>query len=51
MKSINYNNSKDSLVLFELGEKLEFLVKLYESNKFPKVLMVTGKKELENLLS
>ncbi len=38
------NNPKNSLVLFGLGDKLDFLIKLYNSNKLPKVLMITGKK-------
>ena len=43
--SINeYNDPKNSLVLFELGNKLDFLIKLYNSNKLPKVLMISGKK-------
>ena len=39
-----YNDPKNSLVLFELGNKLDFLIKLYNSNKLPKVLMISGKK-------
>ena len=43
--SINeYNNPRNSLVLFELGDKLDFLIKLYNSKKLPRVLMMTGKK-------
>jgi len=43
--SINeYNDPKNSLVLFGLGDKLDFLIKLYNSKKLPKVLMITGKK-------
>ena len=38
------NDPKNSLVLFGLGDKLDFLIKLYNSNKLPKVLMITGKK-------
>ena len=41
-----YNDPKNSLVLFELGNKLDFLIKLYNSNKLPRVLMITGKKGL-----
>ena len=49
--SINeYNDPKNSLVLFGLGSKLDFLIELYNSNKLPKVLMISGKKVLENLL-
>ena len=45
MSIINENNDpKNSLVLFGLDEKLDFLIKLYKSNKLPKVLMITGKK-------
>jgi len=39
-----YNDPKHSLVLFELGDKLDFLIKLYNLNKLPKVLMISGKK-------
>ena len=39
-----YNDPKNSLVLFELGSKLDFLIKLYNSKKLPKVLMISGKK-------
>jgi len=39
-----YNNPKNSLVLFELGSKLDFFIKLYNSEKLPRVLMITGKK-------
>ena len=43
--SINeYNDPKNSLVLFGLGDKLDFLIKLYNAKKLPKVLMITGKK-------
>ena len=43
--SVNeYNDPKNSLVLFELGDKLDFLIKLYNSKKLPRVLMLTGKK-------
>ena len=43
--SINeHNDPKNSLVLFELGNKLDFLIKLYNSNKLPRVLMISGKK-------
>tara|TARA_X000001036_G_scaffold84662_1_gene76670 strand:+ start:1991 stop:2926 length:936 start_codon:yes stop_codon:yes gene_type:complete len=39
-----YNNPKNSLVLYELEDNLNFLIKLYNSKKFPRVLMVSGKK-------
>tara|TARA_X000001036_G_scaffold431561_1_gene466063 strand:- start:164 stop:1099 length:936 start_codon:yes stop_codon:yes gene_type:complete len=39
-----YNDPKNSLVLFGLGSKLDFLIQLYNSKKLPKVLMLTGKK-------
>ena len=39
-----YNDPKNSLVLFELGHKLDFLIKLYKLNRLPRVLMITGKK-------
>ena len=43
--SVNeYNDPKNSLVLFELGDKLDFLIKLYNSKKLPRVLMLSGKK-------
>ena len=44
MNNDKYINPKNSLVLFELSEHLEFLTKLYTSKKFPKVLMLSGKK-------
>ncbi len=37
-------NPMNSLLLYKLGEKLEFLINLYKSNKFPKVLMLSGEK-------
>ena len=39
-----YNDPKKSLVLFGLGSKLDFLIKLYNSKKLPRILMITGKK-------
>jgi DNA polymerase-3 subunit delta' len=39
-----YNDPKNSLVLFGLGNKLDFLIKLYNSKKLPRILMITGKK-------
>ena len=44
MKLDEYNNPKNSLVLFGFDKKLHFLIKLYESKKLPKVLMISGKK-------
>ncbi len=44
MKINEYNNPKNSLVLYELDNKLNFLIQLYKSKKLPKVLMVSGKK-------
>ena len=42
--SHNYLNPKNSLSLFELNDKLNFLLKLYKSKSKPKVLMLTGNK-------
>ena len=39
-----HNDPKNSLVLFGLDSKLDFLIKLYNSKKLPKVLMISGKK-------
>jgi len=39
-----YNDPKKSLVLFGLENKLDFLIKLYNSKKLPRVLMISGKK-------
>ncbi len=39
-----YINPKNSLVLFGLDGKLDFLINLYITKKFPKVLMISGKK-------
>ena len=44
MSKNDYNNPKNSLILFEIGNHLDFLFKLYNSNKFPKALMLTGSK-------
>ena len=44
---MNINEShdpKNSLVLFGLDSKLDFLIKLYNSKKLPKILMISGKK-------
>ena len=37
------SDSKLSLSLFGLSQKLEFLIQLYKLKKFPKVLMISGK--------
>ena len=39
-----YNDPKNSLVLFELQDRLNFLIKLYDLKKLPRILMVSGKK-------
>ena len=39
-----YIDPKNSLVLFGLGSKLDFLIKLYNLEKLPRVLMISGKK-------
>ena len=44
MSTIEYNNPKYSLKLYALEDKLDFLIKLYNSKKLPRVLMLTGKK-------
>tara|TARA_B100000965_G_scaffold259891_1_gene219122 strand:- start:169 stop:1104 length:936 start_codon:yes stop_codon:yes gene_type:complete len=44
MNANEYNDPKNSLVLFGLGSKLDFLIELYNSNRLPKVLMISGKK-------
>ncbi len=44
MKTSRYNDPIDSLNLFELSERFDFLISLYNSKKFPKVLMLSGKK-------
>ncbi|MBD1172791.1 hypothetical protein IDG78_04560 [Pelagibacterales bacterium SAG-MED05] len=44
MNTNEYNHPKNSLVLFGLESKLDFLIELYKSKKLPKVLMVSGKK-------
>jgi DNA polymerase-3 subunit delta' len=40
----DYNNPKKSLTLFELNEKLDFLINIYNLKNFPKVLMLSGYK-------
>ena len=44
MNTNEYNDPKNSLVLFGLGSKLDFLIELYNSNRLPQVLMISGKK-------
>ena len=44
MKTSRYNDPIDSLNLFELSERFDFLLSLYNSRKLPKVLMLSGKK-------
>tara|TARA_X000000368_G_C23041350_1_gene717070 strand:- start:604 stop:1539 length:936 start_codon:yes stop_codon:yes gene_type:complete len=39
-----YNDPRNSLILFELDDKLDFLIKLYNSKKIPRILMLSGKK-------
>ena len=46
MNTNAYYDPKNSLVLFELGSNLEFLINLYNSKKLPKVLMISGEKGL-----
>ena len=41
-----YNDPRKSLVLYELDNKLDFLIKLYDLKKLPKVLMLSGEKGL-----
>ena len=43
--SINdQHDPKNSSILFELDNKLDFLINLYNSKKLPRVLMISGKK-------
>ena len=43
--SINdQHDPKNSSILFELDNKLDFLISLYNSKKLPRVLMISGKK-------
>ena len=44
MKINEYNDPKNSLVLFGLENKLDFLIKLYNLKKIPRILMISGKK-------
>ena len=46
-----YMDPRKSLILFELKKKLDYFIKLYNSNKFPQVLMLSGEKVVENLPS
>ena len=39
-----FNKPNNSLILLELGRYFQSLIKLYEIDKFPKVLMLTGTK-------
>lgn len=39
-----YNDPKKSLTLYELSDNLDFIIDLYNLNKMPKVLMLTGQK-------
>ena len=39
-----YFNPKNSLNLYELSDKFDFLKNLYIKDKLPKVLMLSGKK-------
>lgn len=39
-----YMDPRKSLILFELKKKLDYFIKLYNSNKFPQVLMLSGEK-------
>ena len=47
----NYNDPKNSLVLFELGDKLDFLIKLHSLKRLPKVLMISGNKGIGKIYS
>ena len=44
MNSNEIFDPKKSLTLLEIEKKLLFLINLYKNNKFPKVLMISGKK-------
>jgi DNA polymerase III subunit delta' len=44
MTNYKYDNPKNSLVLYEIDEYLDFLSSLYLKKKFPKVLMLSGNK-------
>ncbi len=44
MKINEYNDPKNSLVLFGLHHQLDFFIKLYSLKKLPRILMISGKK-------
>ena len=44
MNTPEHNDPKNSLNLYGLKDKLDFLIKLHNSKKLPRVLMLTGKK-------
>ncbi len=44
MSTIEYKISKKSLILYGLEDKLDFLIKLYNAKKLPRVLMISGEK-------
>ena len=44
MKTNEYHDPKNSLVLFGLQDKLNFLIELYNLKKLPRILMISGKK-------
>ena len=43
---MNLTNPKNSLFLYGLDEKFDFLSNLYNLGNFPRVLMLSGKKGL-----
>ena len=44
MSTSEHIDPKNSLILYGLKDKLDFLIKLHNSKKLPRVLMLTGKK-------
>tara|TARA_Y200000002_G_scaffold337904_2_gene306923 strand:- start:457 stop:1392 length:936 start_codon:yes stop_codon:yes gene_type:complete len=44
MSSKEYKDPYKSLILYGLKDKLDFLIKLYDRKKLPRVLMITGEK-------
>ncbi len=44
MSTYEFENPQNSTVLFELEEHLDFFIKLYQTKKFPKILMLSGDK-------
>ena len=44
MSDLNTFNPKNSLILYEIDDKLDFLIKLHTYKKLPKVLMLSGDK-------